>query len=260
MIIDRNFGGIMKLIKHTSVLVLVLGLVLQAGTVSAQIEKNSKLGGNWFIARGQERLPELENMLAPNVAFIRDTGSPRVNGGDFGDLDVTDAARAEAMAWDPLASQTISEVCRPPSIIYAMPGPFYVEIFPATEMIVMKLEYYDLVRIIFMDGREHPGDDYPHTATGPSVGCCEGDVLEVDTTHLHKATIYDNGLNHSENIDVTERFMVSEDGNYLHMTQEFDDPEVLNNRAARYVVYAKEPGHVHPYNCDPSYGANIQAR
>jgi hypothetical protein len=235
-------------------------LVLQAGSAVAQIDKNSELGGNWFVARGQDRLPDLENKLAPNVAFVRDTGSPRVNGGDFGDLEVTAAARAEAMAWDPLASQTVAEVCRPPSIIYGMPGPFPVEIFPATELIVMKLEYYDMVRLIFMDGRDHPDADYPHTPTGHSVGHWEGDILVVDTTHLHKATIYDNGLNHSENIHVIERFKVSDDGNFLHMTHEFDDPEVLHNRAARYVVYAREPGHVHPYNCDPSYAVNIQAR
>lgn len=250
----------MKLSRTIAATAWVLGLALLAGDAIAQIEKNGMLGGNWFVARGEERLPELENTLAPNVAFIRDTGSPRLNGGDFGDLEVTEAARAEAMAWDPLASQTVSDVCRPPSIIYAMPGPFPVEIFPATELIVMKLEYYDLVRIIFMDGREHPGADYPHTPTGHSVGHWEDDILVVDTTHLHKATIYDNGLNHSENIHVIERFKVSDDGNYLHMTQEFDDPEVIRNRAARYVVYAREPGHVHPYNCDPSYGTAIQGR
>ena len=246
--------------KLPAAALIILGLILPCALASAQIDKNSKLGGNWFVTRGQDRLPELEAMMAPDVAFIRDTGSPRLNGGDFGDLEVTEAARAEAMAWDPLASQTVGEVCRPPSIIYGMPGPFPVEIFPATELIVMKLEYYDMVRIIFMDGRPHPEPDFPHTPTGHSVGHWEGDVLVVDTTHLHKATIYDNGLNHSENIHVIERFKVTDDGNYLHMTQEFDDPEVLHNHAGRYVVYAREPGHVHPYNCDPSYAADIQAR
>jgi hypothetical protein len=229
----------------------------------AQIEKSSPMGGNWFIARGgagTEQMPELIRKMSPDVAFIRDTGSPRLNGGDFGDLQVTDAARAEALAWDPLASQTVSEVCRPPSIIYGMPGPFPIEIFPATELIVMKLEYYDMVRIIFMDGRPHPDADYPHTAVGHSVGHWEDDVLVVDTTHLHKATIYDNGLNHSENIHVIERFRLSDDGMFLHMTQEFDDPEVLRNRAGRYVVYAREPGQVNPYNCDPAYGLSIQGR
>lgn len=250
----------MNLIQLPALRTAFLLLSLLPGAVAAQIDKNSTLGGNWFVARGQERMPELTAKMAPDVAFIRDTGSPRLNGGDFGDLDVTDAARAEAMAWDPLASQNVSEVCRPPSIIYAMPGPFPVEIFPAGELIVMKLEYFDLVRLIFMDGREHPGDDYPHTATGYSVGHWEDDVLVVDTTHLYKATIYDNGLNHSENIRLTERFKVSDDGNFLHMTQEFDDPEVIRNRAARYVVYAREPGNVHPYNCDPSYAVDIQGR
>lgn len=250
----------MKLARLCKTFVLAYALV--SSNAWAQIEKSGPLAGNWFIARGAgtERMAELVDRMAPDVAFVRDVGAPRDNGGDFGDLQVTEAARAKAMAWDPLASQTVSEVCRPPSIIYAMPGPFPIEIHPATELIVMRLEYYDLVRVIFMDGRPHPDADYPHTATGHSVGHWEDDVLVVDTTHLHEATIVDNGLNHSEQVHVIERFRLSDDGMFLHMTQEFDDPEVLLKRAGRYVVYAREPGEVHPYNCDPSYGISIQER
>jgi hypothetical protein len=252
----------MKLQSTNLFKTLLLASLLLPFAATAQIDKSGPLEGNWFVARGAniERMPALTSRMAPGVAFVRDTGAPRLNGGDFGELQVTETARAEAMAWDPLLSQTVSEVCRPPSIIYAMPGPFPIEIHPATELLVMRLEYYDLVRVIFMDGRPHPGADYPHTATGHSVGHWEDDVLVVDTTHLHKATIVDNGLNHSENVHVIERFRLADDGMFLHMTQEFDDPEVIRNRAARYVVYAREPGTVHPYNCDPSYGLSIQER
>ena len=43
----------------------------------------------------------------------------------------------------------------------------------------------------------------------------------------------------------------------LNALQEFEDPEVLGNRAARFIAWTKVPGeHVLPYECDPSYAAN----
>ena len=63
---------------------------------------------------------------------------------------------------------TVANACKPPSIIYAMQGPFPIEIYQGTELIVFKLEYYDMVRIIFMDGRKAP-ENAPHTKTGYSV-------------------------------------------------------------------------------------------
>jgi hypothetical protein len=69
-----------------------------------------------------------------------------------------------------------------------------------------------------------------------------------------------NGLNHSNNVHLIERFRLSDDGRYLHVTQEFEDPDVLNNRGARYMVFTRADGHVLPYQCDPSYAVDIQDR
>ena len=54
----------------------------------------------------------------------------------------------------PRCSSRPENACRPPSIVYALQGPFPIEIFQSDVFIVMKLEYYDLVRIIFLDGRK----------------------------------------------------------------------------------------------------------
>jgi hypothetical protein len=122
------------------------------------------------------------------------------------------------------------------------------------------LEYYDQVRIIFMDGRPHPGADYPHSKAGHSIGRWDGDTLVVDTTHLESSTITNNGLNHSDKVHVIERFRLSADGKFLHMTQEFEDPEVLDGRGSRYVVLERQKGYVFPYECDPSYGLSMDKR
>jgi hypothetical protein len=165
-------------------------------------------------------------------------------GGDFGDLDVKPEARAEAMRWNPMDEETVSNVCKRPSIIYGMPGPFPFEIHQSDELIVFRLEYYDQVRVVFMDGRSHPGPDYPHTTVGHSIGRWENDVLVIDTTHLSSSTIMANGLRHSDDVHLVERYRLSPDGRYLHWTQDIEDPQVLNNHGVRYVVMERQEGYV----------------
>jgi hypothetical protein len=126
-------------------------------------------------------------------------------------------------------------------------------------LIVIRLEYYDMVRIVFMT-RGHLPPDAPHTKTGDSVGHWEGDTLVVDTDHLESSTIANNGLNHSEDVHVIERFKLSADGKSLLSTQEFEDPRTLQNRGARAVAWSLRPGEfIEPYDCDPSFGLNYGA-
>jgi hypothetical protein len=220
------------------------------------------LEGFWWPARGAggERMPELTSKLPADGATIRDLGTPSRTDGDFGDLDVKPAARAEAMAWNPMDEETVSRVCKPPSIVYGMPGPFPFEIYQSDTLIVFKLEYYDQVRVVFLDGRPHPGDDFPHTTVGHSIGHWEDDTLVVDTTHLASSTMMANGLGHSDEVRLIERFRLTPDGRYLHWTQDIEDPLVLNNHGVRYGVVERREGYVYPYDCDPAYGLSIQQR
>ncbi|HUK02410.1 MAG TPA: hypothetical protein VLW26_09050, partial [Steroidobacteraceae bacterium] len=112
------------------------------------------LSGYWNLST---RIPvdtSLMEQLPANTVVLHDTGPVELAAGDFGGLKVKPAALAAAKAWKPLDDLTLSKACRPPSIIYAMQGPFPMEIYQATELIVFKLEYFDMVRIIFMDGRK----------------------------------------------------------------------------------------------------------
>jgi hypothetical protein len=52
-----------------------------------------------------------------------------------------------------------------------------------------------------------------------------------------------------------ERFRVSKDGGTLWLTQQYEDPQVFEGLAARYMAWTHRPGeYVYPYDCDPSYG------
>jgi hypothetical protein len=215
------------------------------------------LSGFWNLSRPEIPLDERRVATLPNdIALIKDTGVTELPIGDYGGLRVKPEALKTAQAWKPEDDMTISKACSPPSIIYAMQGPFPFEILQGTELIVIKMEYFDLVRIIFMDGRK-PDPQVPHSKTGFSVGRWEDSTLVVETTHLSPSTIMNNGLDHSADVKVTERFTLLQDGNTLEAIQIFEDPKTLDNRGMRYITWRRDGGqHVFPYECDPSFGAN----
>jgi hypothetical protein len=218
------------------------------------------LSGYWGAARAFRATESLPGALPPNTVVLADAGALEFGAGSFGGLKVKPAALAAALKWKPQDEMTVSRVCLPPSIVYSMQGPFPMEIYQATELIVMRLEYYDLVRIIFMDGRPHPPASAPHTKVGHSIGRWDGSTLVVDTTHLSASTITNNGLDHSDNVHLIERFALSADGKTLLSRAEFEDPDVLENRGARFVAWDRggSDDTIFPYECDPSFAANYE--
>ena len=203
--------------------------------------------------------PALIAKLPPNTVMLTDSGVAEYPKGDYGGLKLKPEAKAEAGKWKPEDEMTLARVCAAPSTIYTQQGPFPFEIFQTPQLIVFKYEYFDQVRLIFMDGRKHLPADAPHSKTGDSIGHWEGDELVVDTTHFEPATITNNGLNHSENVHLVERYKLSPDGKSLMATQWFEDPEVLDNAGARFIQWKKYAGqHVYPYDCDPSLATEYQ--
>ncbi|HEY4212970.1 MAG TPA: hypothetical protein VGM84_15930 [Steroidobacteraceae bacterium] len=214
------------------------------------------LSGFWNLDVKIPRDEELMGKVAPNTVFLDDTGPVEFPAGQYGGLILTPEAIEAARKWSPYDQLTTQNACKPPSIVYSMQGPFPIEIFQSDTLIVMKLEYYDLVRIIFLDGRKAEAD-YPNSKVGFSSGHWDGSTLVVETTHLEASTITNNGLDHSDGIRVIERFKLGADGKTLLSTQEFEDPAVIKNRGVRFIAWRKEPGqHVFPYECDPGFAGN----
>ena len=227
---------------------------------SAQQPARPNLSGFWGAGHAVPIDPALVAKLPPNTVVVPDAGAPELPAGNYGGLRPTPAAIAAAKRWKPEDDMAIDRVCLPPSIVYAMQGPFPIEIHQAAELIVMRLEYYDMVRVVFLDGRPHPPANAPHTKVGHSVGRWDGATLVVDTTHLSASTILNNGLGHGEKVHLIERFWLSADGKMLLMQQEFEDPEALANRGARFVGWDRGSDFIYPYECDPSFGANYNKK
>lgn len=217
--------------------------------------------GFWSLDRAQHPFDEeLVAKLPADTVIIDDTGFVEFPQGEFGGLKLKPEARAKAAQWKPEDEMTLQRVCAAPSVVYSIQGPFPFEIHQTPELIVFKYEYFDQVRLIFMDGRDHPPADAPHSKVGHSVGHWEGDELVIETTHLAPATITNNGLDHSDAIRMVERYKLSEDETQLKATQWFEDAKVLDNNGARYIQWSREPGnYVFPYDCDPSFALDYQA-
>jgi hypothetical protein len=219
------------------------------------------LSGFWDLDARVPRDAPLMKKIGPNTAVLDDTGPVEFPRGEYGGLKLKPAAKAAADAWNPKDDLTVAKVCQPPSIIYAMQGPFPIRIDQGRDIVVIRLQYYDMVRIVFTDGRKHLPASAPHTKVGDSIGHWEGDTLVVDTDHLEPSTITNNGLDHSENVHVIERFRLSPDGRTLLSTQEFEDPQTLDNRGARFIAWKKQDGQfLEPYDCDPSFALNYGSK
>jgi hypothetical protein len=230
-----------------------------AGAAGSKAGSHPDLSGYWNLATTRvARDKTLLDKVPAGTAFLEDTGAVEFPKGEYGGLKLKPKAQAAAAAWNEKDDMSLANACKAPSIVYAMQGPFPLEIYQGTEFIVIKLEYFDMVRMVFMDGRK-PDANTPASKVGFSTGRWEGDTLVVETTHLSPATITNNGLSHSDKVKVLERFRLAEDGKALVSTQEFEDPEMLENRGARFIAWRKRPGeHVYPYECDPTFAIEYQ--
>jgi hypothetical protein len=210
----------------------------------------------WTVKFERQRSGQaLIDELPKGAVLINDTGAGELAAGDFGGLKLSAAALEQVRSYNYQDELKRENTCKAPTVAFFMQAPFPMEIYQGTKLIVLRMEYFDLTRVIFLDGRPHPPASAPHSTVGHSVGHWEGDTLVVDTTHISTGTFMNNGFDHSDALHLIEKFRVSADGNTLWLTQLYEDPQVFAGLAARYMAWTKKPGEfVYPYDCDPSYG------
>ena len=243
--------------RRALVAVVAAGVLVQADAACAQgPEFAERWSGFWTVKFEREPSGQaLIDALPDDVTLIDDTGGGELAAGDYGGLKLSDAALESVRNYDYQAELKRENTCVAPSVAFYMQAPFPMEIYAGRDLIVFKMEYFDLFRVIFMDGRPHPPADAPHYKSGHSVGHWEGEDLVVDTTHIAPGTFMNNGFDHSPDLHLVERFRLSDDGSTLWATQTYTDPATFEGRAARYMAWTKRPGEfVYPYDCDPSYG------
>jgi len=139
----------------------------------------------------------------------------------------------------------------PGGIVYTDLYPLEIEFIEDQEVTMIRSQYFDQERTVYMDGRDHPSGDV-RTHEGHSIGRWEGDVLVVDTANFaDNRSPYQNGVPSGAQKHVVERYRLKEGG--TRMTVEFvlEDPEyILGSMShSRDLIYSPQLD-MTPFNCD----------
>ena len=211
-----HFIGVARRFRHRAgcmplMFAVVAVLMLTAPSLQAQVD----LVGEW-AQLGQEDSP------------IRGD----INIGNYASLPINDATRMRGDTWDAEQWTMVEHLCHAHPVDYAPRGPSQMRIWsdvdPLTQGVIAYhtiIEYMLPERIIYMDGRPHPPESWPHTWQGFSTGEWVGDMLKVTPTHMKEGYFRRNGIARSENATMTEYFFRDRDA--LTLVSIVDDPVYL---------------------------------
>jgi hypothetical protein len=138
---------------------------------------------------------------------------------------LTDAGKAALAKFDP--KNTPQKDCVPVGVPTLMFYPVADTITVERDRVVMRVDWMNSERIIYLDGRKHPpaSETFLH---GHSVGHWEGDTLVAETTNFKEHPIgLTTTLPGSARKRVTERFRVGPDGKSLIYSGVVEDPVYL---------------------------------
>ena len=170
---------------------------------AARDEKATSIAGTWF---------------PPRTEFNGFLGGTR-------NWPITEKGKAAMAIVDPKA--TTQKDCIPIGAPALMFYPVANTITVQRDRVVMKVDWMDSERTIYLDGRKHPpaSETFLH---GHSLGRWEGDTLVVETTNFKEHPMgLSTSLPSSIRKRLTERFKVSQDGKSLIYSGVIEDPEYL---------------------------------
>ncbi len=204
--------------------------------------RTDSLAGRWTSRRpGGAPLPRPQPENDPDAPALCNTGFDcffRTN------LVLTEAGKAAAEAFDPLSTENPEATCvgRPTPSALVSAGGYLLEfdLSDEDEMILIRSEWFNEERTIWMDGRPHP-DPSETLATGHSIGHWEGDTLVIDTRNFdfHRSP-YQIGVPSGSHKHVVERYRLNDDGRSMQAEFTLQDPEYIaqpfTNRKTLYYV------------------------
>jgi hypothetical protein len=168
-------------------------------------------------------------------------------GEDLG-FSLTEAGLAAQAAWDPLSPDNPFRGCSPKGMPGIMEQPNPMEFVDQGDDILVRLEEYDTVRVIRMNGTA--ADDPAPTLLGHSSGRWEGGTLVVETDRIDWEHFNQNGLKQSEDMHIVERFTPSADGARLDYELTITDPALFTEPETVTKSWIWVPGdQVLPFDC-----------
>jgi hypothetical protein len=140
---------------------------------------------------------------------------------DFDNYPLTASARGAVESFN-YEQDDPTNGCVPKGMPLIMEQPYPLEFSQEGNDIVLRLEEYDTVRTIHMNGAN--ASEQPLSPLGYSVGRWDGSDLEVRTTRINSGTFDSVGIPLSTNADIVERFSPSADGSRLDYEMTVTDP------------------------------------
>lgn len=166
------------------------------------------------------------------------------------DLPLTAEAVTARASWNPVTDDGMMH-CVAPGMPFAMlgRGPHPIDLVERNGDIVIRAEYFDIVRIVHM-GETGNVAEQPLSELGYSVGHWENDELVVRTTRIDWPFFDRTGVPQSDASEILERFALSEEGTELTYTITVNDPETFTEPVTAYWTWQWHPElEVEPYEC-----------
>ncbi len=114
--------------------------------------------------------------------------------------------------------------CSPASITRVWSNPVPIEIEQQSDRVILRYEYMDAVRTVYLDGRSHPLDALPQVL-GHSLGRYEGSTLVIETTGFISSYIGSiTGTPQTGTLRTIERLTLTEDGQRFRLNIAHEDP------------------------------------
>ena len=157
---------------------------------------------------------------------------------------LTESGQAAQAAWNPENDPALR--CIPPGLPTAMDNPYPIEFVDRGNIIELRLEEWDGLRTIYVEGDGGPSQP----RMGRSVGRWEGRTLIVETADMDWRYVDDLGTPQSEDAAIEERFTMSEDGVRLDWMARITDPVNFTEPVVMEGAWTWVPGHeIKPFNC-----------
>ena len=158
------------------------------------------------------------------------------------------ASNARAV-WEPVIDDP-SIRCIPPGMPNAILNPFPIEFVDEGDTIRLRIEEWEAVLTIHMTSELDPRTVTP-SPLGHSVGRWEDRTLVVNTNRVNWPLLDADGTPQSDEVEMVQRFTISEDENRLDFEITVTDPQYLAEPAVWDAVYIWDPTvAIKPYECE----------
>lgn len=139
-----------------------------------------------------------------------------------------------------LAFDAPFQACLSPGLPRLMRLPYPIQILQRPHQLTMLYQWNNRYRIVDLSGKS-PVVDYPEYI-GVGVGHFEDETLVLETAGLIETTFLDDaGMPHSDELRLTERYRLKDNGRTLLNEITVDDPKTFTRPWRTQVVYRRLP-------------------